>query len=143
MKKTKIRSIPMGGRTIVILIAVTIFIVVWIREKTKSSSARTGHLDQELRNRNVLELYTDRTASGLPPVRRPVPAVPMQTRQHPQPPRLPAYRRTLESIYEFPHCPKCWSNNRLGEVQAVFWLPSANCFQCRRGHRFRRNGKLI
>lgn len=41
----------------------------------------------------------------------------------------------------YPHCPKCWSSNRKGEPQQVFYNAQKDCFSCVRGHQFQRNGR--
>lgn len=41
----------------------------------------------------------------------------------------------------YPHYPKCWSSNRKGEPQQVFYNAQNDCFSCVRGHQFQRNGR--
>lgn len=56
---------------------------------------------------------------------------------------LPAPGKTMPSkITEYPHCPKCWSCNRVGESQRVFYDATKNNYYCTRGHHFKKNGTL-
>ncbi len=134
----------MEGVIVFVLIAATAA-AIWYIRKSRSAAQRTGRISRE--DDDPREpgggSQRSRTASGLPPIRRPGAAVRLQTGGAAQPARLPSYRRRVENIYEFPHCPKCWSKNRPGEPQTVFWRPDASCYRCVRGHRFRRNGTLI
>lgn len=44
---------------------------------------------------------------------------------------------------QFPCCPYDKLRNVPGETQVIFWDSEENCYRCSRGHRFKRNGKLL
>lgn len=135
----------MKGLAMVTLVAIAIAIIIVIKEKKAASRQRTVRISRENSRQNE-DSGTSRAiqpASSLPPIRCSKQAARRVANQNTQPRRLPAYQRAVESIYDFPHCPKCWSKNRRGEPQVVFWQPAARCYKCARDHRFRRNGTLI
>lgn len=44
---------------------------------------------------------------------------------------------------QFPCCPFDKQRNLPGRPQVIFWDSGAECYQCARGHRFRKNGKFL
>lgn len=44
---------------------------------------------------------------------------------------------------QFPCCPYDKQRNLAGEKQVIFWDSAAGCYCCSRGHRFKRNGKIL
>ena len=44
---------------------------------------------------------------------------------------------------QFPCCPFDKQRNVPGERQVIFWDSGDNCYRCSRGHRFKRNGRLL
>lgn len=56
--------------------------------------------------------------------------------------KLPSARKE-NSIYLYPHCPKCWYSNRPGELQHVYYDSYHDWYGCDRGHIFKANGKLV
>lgn len=44
---------------------------------------------------------------------------------------------------QFPCCPYDKQRNLAGEKQVIFWDSAADCYRCSRGHRFKRNGKIL
>lgn len=134
----------MDGVGFIVFIILVIIAVAGIRSYMSASpTQQTGQPGTQNSGANAVShgSQTVRPNSSLPPIRSGTPQRPAVRAV--QQPRLPSYQASVKSIYEFPHCPKCWSKNRQGEAQAVFWLADAGCYRCARGHRFRRNGTLI
>ena len=44
---------------------------------------------------------------------------------------------------QFPCCPYDKQRNVPGQKQLIFWDDEENCYHCSRGHRFKKNGKLL
>ena len=44
---------------------------------------------------------------------------------------------------QFPCCPYDKQRNVVGTPQLIFWDGTSNCYRCSRGHRFKRNGKIL
>ena len=123
---------------LVIAIFILIFLGFAYRKRHTRNQRRIAEEPQDRGNQNqhmswVLNCLPP-PAYSLPPIVRP-----NRTIQE----ELPMYSKKTENIYEYPHCPVCWSRNREGEPQKVFWDERHNRFYCGRNHYFRRNGKLI
>lgn len=135
----------MNGFLLLILIIAAGIVILTNRKKRlheqRQKTVRIAHEASSNGRSNTSRIV--RPASSLPPIRSKNAAAQTQIKRSVQVPRLPSGKRKFENIYDFPHCPKCWSKNRRGETQVVFWQSDANCFRCARGHRFRRNGTLI
>ncbi len=127
------------------LLIIAVIALFWISMKSVSTQHRSNQRTQQ--NNANYEYYRifqiTGANNGLPPIRNPKQAIQHNRKSEISTAKLPSYIRRTGNIYDFPHCPKCWSKNRKGETQTVFWRSDAKCFQCIRGHRFRKNGTII
>ena len=132
---------------VLILALMIAVIVIYVRAKRRERAAERGTVqiapENSASNRSRIDSQTIQPRSGLPPPRHTAAGRQIQTSGNRRASPLPSCISGVESIYEFPHCPKCWANNRRGEPQKVFWQTNGGYYRCERGHRFRRNGKLI
>lgn len=123
-----------------LLIAIMLLIILGFAY-SKRRTRNHQRIVEELQDRGNQNQHMSYVSKSLPPPAYKLP--PIITPNSKDQEELPMYAEKSDNIYEYPHCPICWSRNREGEPPKVFWDERHNRFYCGRNHYFRRNGKLI